>query len=92
MSWRSAAVAFIIVLLSFAALVLYTGRTLERIRECSADPLCQLSVVWEYTLTVIVAIFILLMLVDAVLRPEEAPRRELSLYPYAAHSSTGGRA
>jgi hypothetical protein len=88
--WKSAAAAFIIVLLSFAALVLYTRHALERIRACGADPLCQLSIVWEYTLVVIAAVLLVLILVDVILRLGEAPRRELSLYPYAAHSSKGG--
>ena len=68
MGWRSAAAAFIIVLLSFAALVLYTRHALERLRECGANPLCQLSVVWEYTYIVIVAVLVVLILVDVVLR------------------------
>lgn len=92
MGWKSVAVALLIVLLSFAALVLYTRRELEKLRACGADPLCQLAVVWEYTLTVIPAVLLILILVDVVLRLGEAPKRELSLYPYAALQYTGGKA
>ena len=92
MGWKSATAAFIIVLLSFAALMLYTKSALERLRGGGADPLCQLNVVWEYTLVVIVAVLFVLVLVDVILRLGEAPRRELSLYHYAAYYSAGGRA
>ena len=77
-------------IMSFAALMLYTMRALERIRECGADLLCQLNVMWEYTLVVMVAVLFVLMLVDVILRLGEAPRRELSLYHYAAYYSAGG--
>jgi len=43
--WKSAVAALLVVLLSFAALVLYTRAELEKLRACGADPLCQLAVV-----------------------------------------------
>jgi hypothetical protein len=89
--WKSAVAAFVTVLLSFAALMLYTRGVLDRMRACGADPLCQLSIVWEYTLVVIVAVLFILVLVDVVLRLGEPSERRLSLYPHAAHCRAGGR-
>jgi len=41
---------------------------------------------------VIIAVLFILVLVDVALRLGEAPRRELSLYPYVARVNAGGRA
>ena len=92
MGWKSTVAALVIVILSFTALMLYTRSALGKLRQCGADPLCQLSMVWEYTLVVIVAVLLILVLVDVVLRLGEQSERKLSLYPYAACISTGGRA
>ena len=78
-------------LLSFAALMLYTKAELDKLRRCGADPLCQLAVVWEYTLVVIVAVLFILVLVDVVLRLGEPSEGRLSLYPRTAYCRAGGR-
>ena len=91
MGWKSTVAALVTVLLSFAALMLYTKAELEKLRRCGADPLCQLSIVWEYTLVVIVAVLFVLILIDVTLRLGEPSERRLSLYPRAAHWRTGGR-
>jgi hypothetical protein len=88
---KTTVAALMIVMASFIALVLFTKAELGKLGACGADPLCQLSVVCEYTLVVVLAVSIVLVLVDAVIQLGGQPERKLSLYPHTAWISAGGR-
>jgi flagellar biosynthesis protein FlhB len=58
----------------FAILLLYTHYSLERLRACNADMICQLHVVIEYTITIITAVLLVLIIIDVILRLWDAEK------------------
>jgi len=76
------ALALVLTVVFFSAiLLLYTHHSLERLRVCNTDMLCQLYIVMEYTMVIIVATLLVLVIIDVILRLWEAEKRLSSTLP-----------
>jgi flagellar biosynthesis protein FlhB len=72
---KYALVLTLAVVFFFAILLLYTHHSLERLRACNTDVICQLHVVIEYTITIITAVLLALIIIDVILRLWDAEKR-----------------